>query len=108
MVQNTKQGCGDDDADQKGLGRSTAEEKLAEFITSWRARVGGAGILTNLAPLPMSRNNVADYLGLSDMRTSRDTRLESVARTKADVRQRPWIYKFTPWSDRRWRGMALR
>ena len=67
MVQNTKQGCGDDDADQKRLGRGTAEEKLAEFIISWRAKVGGAGILTNLAPLPMSRNDVADYVGLSDM-----------------------------------------
>ena len=67
MVQNTKQGCGDDDADQKGLGRGTVEEKLAEFIISWRARIGGAGILTNLVSLSMSRNDVADYLGLSDV-----------------------------------------
>jgi len=29
--------------------------------------------------------------------TSRDARLESVMRTKAVVRQCPWIYQFTPW-----------
>ena len=33
---------------------------------------------------------------LGTLRTSRDVRLESVMRTKADVRQRPWIYGFTP------------
>jgi hypothetical protein len=29
-------------------------------------------------------------------RTSRDVRLESVMHTKTDVRQRLWIYEFTP------------
>lgn len=52
---------------KRGSVAARRRKKLAEFIISWRARVGGAGILTNLAPLPMSRNDVADYLGLSDM-----------------------------------------
>ena len=33
---------------------------------------------------------------IGTFRTSRDVRLESVMRTKADIRQRPWIYEFTP------------
>jgi CRP/FNR family transcriptional regulator, anaerobic regulatory protein len=53
------------------LGRGTAEEKLAEFIISWCARVGRAGVLQNLVPLPMSRNDVADFLGLTIETVSR-------------------------------------
>ena len=59
------------------LGRGTAEEKFAEFIISWRARAGGKGVLTNLLPLPMSRRDIADYLGLTIETVSRMiTRLE--------------------------------
>ena len=47
------------------LGRGTAEEKFAEFIISWRGRVGRVGALANLVPLPMSRRDIADFLGLT-------------------------------------------
>jgi CRP/FNR family transcriptional regulator len=47
------------------LGRGTAEEKFVEFIIRWRARVGRKGALANLVPLPMSRRDIADYLGLT-------------------------------------------
>jgi len=53
------------------LGCGTAEEKFAEFIISWRARIGHGGVLSNLVPLPMSRRDVADFLGL---------RIETVSR----------------------------
>ena len=53
------------------LGCGTAEEKLVEFIISWRARVGRRGALANLLPLPMARRDVADYLGLTIETVSR-------------------------------------
>jgi CRP/FNR family transcriptional regulator, anaerobic regulatory protein len=53
------------------LGRGTAEEKLAEFIISWRSRVSRTGVRTNLVPLPMSRNDIADFLGLTTETVSR-------------------------------------
>jgi len=53
------------------LGRGTAEEKFAEFIISWRARAGRRGALANLVPLPMSRRDVADFLGLTIETVSR-------------------------------------
>jgi CRP/FNR family transcriptional regulator len=59
------------------LGCRSAEEKLAGFIMDWRARVGRRGALTNLVPLPMSRKDVADFLGLTIETVSRVlTRLE--------------------------------
>jgi CRP/FNR family transcriptional regulator, anaerobic regulatory protein len=59
------------------LGCGTAEEKFAEFIISWRARVGRQGALANLVPLPMSRRDIADFLGLTIETVSRAiTRLE--------------------------------
>ena len=53
------------------LGCGTAEEKFAEFIISWRARIGHGSALSNLVPLPMSRRDVADYLGLTIETVSR-------------------------------------
>jgi CRP/FNR family transcriptional regulator len=53
------------------LGRGTAEERFAEFIISWRARVGRRGALANLVPLPMSRRDIADFLGLTIETVSR-------------------------------------
>jgi len=47
------------------LGRGTAEEKFVEFIVNWRARIGRTGALASLVPLPMSRLDIADYLGLT-------------------------------------------
>jgi CRP-like cAMP-binding protein len=53
------------------LGCGTAEEKFAEFITSWRARVGRGGVLSNMVPLSMSRKDVADSLGVATETISR-------------------------------------
>ncbi len=59
------------------LGRGTAEERFAEFVISWRARAGRRGALSNLVLLPMSRKDIADYLGLTIETISRMiTRLE--------------------------------
>jgi CRP/FNR family transcriptional regulator len=56
------------------LGRGTAEEKVAEFIISWRARVGRGNVLSNLVPLPMSRNDIADYFHEAKSRVGRAAR----------------------------------
>ena len=53
------------------LGRATAEEKLVEFVIGWRARLGRKGALANLVPLPMSRTDIADCLGLTIETVSR-------------------------------------
>src|SRR5579863_2842036 len=53
------------------LGRGTAEEKFVEFVINWRARIGRKGALANLVPLPMSRTDIADYLGLTIETVSR-------------------------------------
>jgi CRP/FNR family transcriptional regulator len=59
------------------LGRGTAEEKLVDFIVRWRARAGRKGALANLVPLPMSRRDIADFLGLTIETVSRTiTKLE--------------------------------
>jgi len=47
------------------LGRMTAEERLVEFIIDWRARLGRRRALAHLVFLPMSRGDIADYLGLA-------------------------------------------
>jgi CRP/FNR family transcriptional regulator len=60
------------------LGRGTAEEKFVEFIITWRARVGRSGALANLVPLPMSRRDVADFLGLT---------IETISRLLAKLEQ---------------------
>lgn len=53
------------------LGRGTAEEKFVEFIIGWRARVRSRGVPSNFVPLPMSRRDIADFLGLTIETVSR-------------------------------------
>lgn len=53
------------------LGRSTAEERFVKFVIDWRARIGRRGALSNLVPLPMSRRDIAEYLGLTIETVSR-------------------------------------
>jgi len=53
------------------LSRTTAEERLVEFIIGWRARLGRRGALANMVLLPMSRRDIADYLGLTIETVSR-------------------------------------
>ena len=54
------------------LGRRSAEEKVATFLIKWRDRLAQTGPATAMTPLPMSRLDIADYLGLT---------IETVSRT---------------------------
>jgi CRP/FNR family transcriptional regulator len=54
------------------LGRRSAEERVGAFLVSLRDRFGRLGRSTVTLPLPMTRQDMADYLGLT---------LETVSRT---------------------------
>ena len=54
------------------LGRRTAEEKVAAFLVGWRERLAHIGDNRQTISLPMSRQDIADYLGLT---------IETVSRT---------------------------
>jgi CRP/FNR family transcriptional regulator len=54
------------------LGRRTAEEKVASFLVGWRKRLAQIGDERQTIALPMSRQDIADYLGLT---------IETVSRT---------------------------
>src|SRR3954471_8767928 len=54
------------------LGRRTAEEKVAAFLVGWRERLAHIGDEQQTILLPMSRQDIADYLGLT---------IETVSRT---------------------------
>jgi CRP/FNR family transcriptional regulator len=54
------------------LGRRTAEEKVATFLVGWRERLAQIGDERQTITLPMSRQDIADYLGLT---------IETVSRT---------------------------
>ncbi len=53
------------------LGRRTAEEKVAAFLLSLRDRFARTGHCSVTVELPMGRQDVADYLGLSIETVSR-------------------------------------
>lgn len=54
------------------LGRRSAEEKVASFVLAWRDRLARLGAATKTVPLPMGRQDIADFLGLT---------IETVSRT---------------------------
>jgi CRP/FNR family transcriptional regulator len=54
------------------LGRRSAEEKVATFLIGWRDRLAQATGPSQTVSLPMSRQDIADYLGLT---------IETVSRT---------------------------
>jgi CRP/FNR family transcriptional regulator, anaerobic regulatory protein len=59
------------------LGRRSAEEKVASFLLGWRDRLARLGDATNTVPLPMGRQDIADFLGLTIETVSRTfTKLE--------------------------------
>jgi CRP/FNR family transcriptional regulator len=65
------------------LGRRTAEEKVAAFLLNLQARYSRIGPVSVNVPLPMSRQDIADYLGLTIETVSRT--LTKLARAKAIV-----------------------
>lgn len=59
------------------LGRRSAEEKVATFLIGWRDRLARRTGPSATLPLPMSRQDIADYLGLTIETVSRTfTKLE--------------------------------
>ena len=61
------------------LGNGSAEERVVAFLANWRRRVGRLTPLSQTVPLPMRRQDIADFLGL---------KLETVSRTFAKLEQR--------------------
>jgi len=53
------------------LGRRRAEERVAAFLLGWRNRVGRIQGNSVTIPLPMGRQDIADYLGLTIETVSR-------------------------------------
>jgi CRP/FNR family transcriptional regulator len=64
------------------LGNASAEEKVAMFLVSWRNRLGRIAAFSETVPLPMRRQDIADFLGL---------KLETVSRTLAKLEQKDAI-----------------
>ena len=61
------------------LGNGSAEERVIAFLLNWRGRVTRLTPVTQSVPLPMRRQDIADFLGL---------KLETVSRTFAKLEQR--------------------
>lgn len=61
------------------LGNGSAEEKVALFLVNWRNRLAQLSVFSETVPLPMRRQDIADFLGL---------KLETVSRTLAKLEQK--------------------
>jgi CRP/FNR family transcriptional regulator len=61
------------------LGNGSAEEKVAIFLVSWRNRLARLSLFSETVPLPMRRQDIADFLGL---------KLETVSRMLAKLEQK--------------------
>ena len=61
------------------LGNGSAEERVAMFLVSWRNRLAHLSVFSETVPLPMRRQDIADFLGL---------KLETVSRTLAKLEQK--------------------
>jgi CRP/FNR family transcriptional regulator len=61
------------------IGKGSAEEKVAIFLVNWRSRLARLTAFSESIPLPMPRQDIADYLGLT---------LETISRTLTKLEQR--------------------
>jgi CRP/FNR family transcriptional regulator len=61
------------------LGNGSAEERVAMFLVSWRDRLARLSGFLEAVPLPMRRQDIADFLGL---------KLETISRTLAKLEQK--------------------
>lgn len=53
------------------LGKGSAEEKVATFLAGWRNRLAHLFVFSETVPLPMWRQDIADFLGLETETVSR-------------------------------------
>jgi len=67
------------------LGNGSAEEKVAIFLVNWRNRLARWATNSQPVPLPMRRQDIADFLGL---------KLETVSRTLAKLEEKDIIRLF--------------
>jgi CRP/FNR family transcriptional regulator, anaerobic regulatory protein len=65
------------------LGRRNAEERVASFLLAFRERLARVATRSVTIPLPMSRQDIADYLGLTIETVSRT--ISKLAREKLIV-----------------------
>lgn len=65
------------------LGRKNAEERIAAFLLTYRERLARVAPRSVTVPLPMSRSDIADYLGLTIETVSRT--ISKLAREKLIV-----------------------
>jgi CRP/FNR family transcriptional regulator len=65
------------------LGNGSAEEKVGVFLVDWRKRLERLIPVARPLPLPMPRQDIADFLGL---------KLETVSRTLAKLEQKNVIH----------------
>jgi CRP/FNR family transcriptional regulator, anaerobic regulatory protein len=61
------------------LGNGSAEEKVAAFLVNWRNRLTRVTAVSQPVPLPMRRQDIADFLGLKQ---------ETVSRTLAKLEEK--------------------
>jgi len=64
------------------LGNGSAEERVVMFLVSWHNRLTRLSVSSRTVPLPMRRQDIADFLGL---------KLETVSRTLAKLEQKKVI-----------------